>query len=79
MNSRRVKTFREKFHIPGKLALSLNKLLGRENINDDDLKTNDGDNKSERFSRFSRFTSLFVNSFRISSNPKYSLTKIALA
>ena len=70
MNSRRVKTFREKFHIPGKLALSLNKLLGRENINDDDHKTNDGDNKSERFSRFAN---LFVNSLKISSNPKCSL------
>lgn len=70
MKNNRVKTFREKFHIPGKLALSLNKLLGRENINDDDHKTNDGDNKSERFRRFAN---LFVNSLKISSNPKYSL------
>jgi len=70
MKNNRVKTFREKFHIPGKLALSLNKLLGREHINDDDHKTNDSDNKSERFRRFAN---LFVNSLKISSNPKCSL------
>ena len=74
MNSGRVKTFRERFHIPGKLALTLNKLLGRENLNDDEHKTDDGDNKPERFSRFSKFTDLFVNSFKISSNPRYFLT-----
>lgn len=77
MNSNRVKTFREKFHIPGKLALSLNKLLGRENINDDECKVRDGgDEKPGRFSRFASSIKKFANT---NKNSEFSLALNSLA
>lgn len=77
MNNNRVKTFREKFHIPGKLALSLNKLLGRENINDDECKLGDGgDEKPSRFSRFANSIKKFANTDK---NSEFSLALNSLA
>lgn len=71
MNNNRVKTFREKFHIPGKFALDLNKLLGRKTINDDEYKL--GDSGDEKPSRFSRFASLFSKFVSGNKNTELSL------
>lgn len=75
MKNNSAKGFRERFHVPGKLALSLDKLLGRENLGDDhNHNTDDSDSsKQNRFSGLRRFAKSMSDLLEVSSNTVNSL------
>ena len=75
MKNNSAKGFRERFHVPGKLALSLDKLLGRETLGDDHNHNTDdsGDNKQNRFRRLRQFAKSFSDLLEVSSNTVNSL------
>ncbi len=75
MNKNNAKGFRERFHVPGKLALSLDKLLGRESLGDDhNHNTDDSDNsKQSRFGRLRQFAKSMSDLLEVSNNTVNSL------
>ncbi len=75
MKKNNAKGFRERFHVPGKLALSLDKLLGRESLGDDhNHNTDDSDNtKQNRFDRLHRFAKSFSDLLKVGNNTVNSL------
>lgn len=75
MKKNNAKGFRERFHVPGKLALSLDKLLGRESLGDDhNHNTDDSDNsKQNRFSGLRRFAKSMSDLLEVRSNTVNSL------
>ncbi|MFY9224212.1 MAG: hypothetical protein WAQ98_16190 [Blastocatellia bacterium] len=75
MKKNNAKGFRERFHVPGKLALSLDKLLGREILGDDhNHNTDDNDNsKQSRFRRLRQFAKSLSDLPEVRSNTVNSL------
>lgn len=72
MKNNNAKGFRERFHVPGKLALSLDKLLGRETLADDhNHNTDDSDNSKQ--SRLRKFAKSLSDLLEVSSNTVNSL------
>lgn len=75
MKNNSAKGFREKFHVPGKLALSLDKLLGRETLADDHNHNGDDSDSSKqnRFSGLRRFAKQMSDLLELSNNTVNSL------
>jgi len=72
MKNNSAKGFRERFHVPGKLALSLDKLLGRETLADDHNHNTD-DNDNSKQNRLRKFAKSMSSLLEVSKTTNYSL------